>query len=420
MLDAIEIHVQGGNGGHGLVSYHREKFVPQGGPDGGDGGRGGRVYLRAVDDVYTLEQYRSKKKFKAGNGGNGGPNLRHGANGEDLYLEVPVGTIVHDADTGDLIADLETVGQEVVVAFGGRGGWGNKRFATATNKTPGYSQKGQEGESVTIRLELRLLADVGLIGLPNAGKSTLLAAVSNAKPRIANYPFTTLEPMLGVVNVGYERFTLADLPGLVEGASEGYGLGFEFLKHIRRCRVLLHVIDCSSPDPVTDYELIEGELRAYDSKLDEVARVVAITKADLAPEIAGEAAGILSKHLGGTKVWVVSAESGQGIEDLMTELMARVKTEKDRAAAAQPEEVPVLRPPSEERFTVLRVGEGRYLVEGYRPVTFVEMMDTGMPGAEDEILRRLERWGIAKALRQAGAERGDTIVFGNAEITWQG
>lgn len=419
MLDAIEIHVQGGNGGHGMVSYHREKFVPQGGPDGGDGGRGGRVYLRAVDDVYTLEQYRSKKKFKAVNGGNGGPNLRHGANGEDLYLDVPAGTVVHDVETGDLIADLETLGQEVIVAFGGRGGWGNKRFATATNKTPGYSQKGQDGEEVDIRLELRMLADVGLIGLPNAGKSTFLAAVSNAKPKIANYPFTTLEPMLGVVNVAYARFTLADLPGLVEGASEGYGLGFEFLKHIRRCRVLLHVVDCSSPDPVTDYELIETEIRAYDPKLDEVARVVAVTKADLAPEMAEDSAAILSAHLG-KKVWVVSADSQQGVEELTAELMALVHIEKARAAVAPPGDLPILRPPSEERFTITRVGEGRYLVEGYRPVTFVQMMDTGMAGAGDEIIRRLERWGIAKALRAAGAERGDTIVFGEVELTWEG
>ena len=420
MLDAIAIHVQGGNGGHGIVSYHREKFVPQGGPDGGDGGRGGRVYLRAVDDVYTLEQYRSKKKFKAGNGGNGGPNLRHGANGEDIYLDVPAGTVVHDVETGDLIADLEALGQEVIVAFGGRGGWGNKRFATATNKTPGYSQKGQDGEEVDIRLELRMLADVGLIGLPNAGKSTFLAAVSNAKPKIANYPFTTLEPMLGVVNVAYERFTLADLPGLVEGASEGYGLGFEFLKHIRRCRVLLHVIDCSSPDPVTDYELIEGELRAYDPKLDEVARVVAMTKADLAAEVAEDSASTLSRHLGGRDVRVVSAESGQGVDELTAELMALVNVERARAAAAEPEDLPIIRPPSEERFTVARAGDGRFVVEGYRPVTFVQMMDTGMAGAQDEIIRRLERWGIAKALRQAGAERGDTIAFGEVELTWEG
>lgn len=419
MLDAIEIHVAGGNGGHGLVSYHREKFVPTGGPDGGDGGRGGRVYLRAVDDVYTLEQYRSKKKFKAGNGGNGGPNLRSGAHGADLYLDVPAGTVVYDAETEDLLADLESPGEEVLVAHGGRGGWGNKRFATSTNQTPSFSQKGQEGEEVGLRLELRLLADVGLIGLPNAGKSTLLSAVSGAKPKIAAYPFTTLEPMLGVVTVDWERFTLADLPGLVEGASEGYGLGFEFLKHIRRCRVLLHLIDSTSPDPVTDYELIEGELRAYDPKLDGVARVVAVTKADIDPKAAQESAGTLAKHLG-QPVRVISADERLGTEELIRELMHLVNVERSRVAQEQPDELPVLRPQSQERFTVYREGPNRFVVEGRKIVTFVQMMDTDMPGARDEIERRLERWGVSRALRREGAEVGDTVVFGSVELEWVG
>lgn len=417
MLDAIEIHVAGGNGGHGLVSYHREKFVPEGGPDGGDGGRGGRVYLRAVDDVYTLEQYRSKRKFKGGNGGNGGPNLRTGAHGEDLYLIVPVGTVVHDAETDDLIADLATVGDEVLVAHGGRGGWGNKRFATSTNQTPGYSQKGHDGEEADLRLELRLLADVGLIGLPNAGKSTFLAAVSNAKPKIANYPFTTLEPMLGVVNVEWDRFTLADLPGLVEGASEGYGLGFEFLKHIRRCRVLVHLVDSTSPDPVTDYELIEGELRAYDPKLDDVARVVAVTKADLDEEQAKASAKTLGAHLG-REVRIMSADSLEGTEALCSELMHLVRVERSRAPVESAEELPVLRPQSQERFAVYREGPDRLVVEGRKVVQFVEMMDTDMAGAHDEILRRLERWGVARALRREGVRPGDTIVFGESEIAW--
>jgi GTP-binding protein len=327
--------------------------------------------------------------------------------------------VVHDVETGDLIADLAKLGDEVLVAHGGRGGWGNKRFATSTNQTPGFSQKGQEGEALDIRLELRLLADVGLIGLPNAGKSTLLSAVSNAKPKIANYPFTTLEPMLGVVNVAYERFTMADLPGLVEGASEGYGLGFEFLKHIRRCRVLLHLVDSESPDPVTDFELIEGELRAYDPKLEDVARVVAITKCDIDEKQARANADTLEGHLG-RPVRVISAELEIGTEALMAELMALVNEEKAKAAE-QPEEedIPVLRPASEERFSVHKEGEGRFVIEGYRPVSFVQMMDTEMPGAYDEILRRLERWGIAKVLRREGVETGDTLVFGDVEIEWE-
>ena len=417
MLDAIKIHVSGGNGGNGVVSYHRAKFVPEGGPDGGDGGRGGRVFFRAVDDVYTLEQYRSKKKFHASHGGNGGPNLRTGGHGEDLHLDVPAGTVIHDDETGDFIADLAKQGEEVLVAHGGRGGWGNKRFATSTNKTPGFSQKGHDGEGLEIRLELRMLADVGLIGLPNAGKSTLLANVSNAKPKIANYPFTTLEPMLGVVNVAYDRFTLADLPGLVEGASEGYGLGFEFLKHIRRCRVLLHLIDSTSPDPVTDYELIEGELRAYDPKLDDVARVVAVTKCDLDPEAAEVSANKLVAHLG-QPVRVISADDRTGTEELVKELMALVTEEKARIVAQDPDEVPILRPQSRERFNVTKEREGRYVVEGYRCVSFVEMMDTEMPGARDEIDRRLDRWGISRALRREGIQRGDTMVFGEVELKW--
>jgi GTP-binding protein len=418
MLDAIEIHVAGGNGGHGVVSYHREKFVPAGGPDGGDGGRGGRVFLKAIDDIYTLEQYRSKKKFRAGNGGNGGPNLRTGAHGTDLYLDVPVGTVVHDVETEDPIADLANIGDEVLVAHGGRGGWGNKKFATSTNQTPGFSQKGQEGEELDIRLELRLLADVGLIGLPNAGKSTFLAAVSNAKPKIANYPFTTLEPMLGVVNVAYDRFTLADLPGLVEGASEGYGLGFEFLKHIRRCRVLLHLVDSTSPDPVTDFELIEGELKAYEPRLEQVVRVVAVTKADLDEKQARASADMLQNHLG-KPVRVISAPLEEGTEALTAELMVLVNQEKAKAIEQPGDEIPVLRPTSEERFSVHKE-DGKFIIEGYRPVSFVQMMDTEMVGAHDEILRRLERWGVAKVLRREGIEPGDTMVFGDVEIEWQG
>jgi len=420
MLDAITIQVSGGNGGHGVVSYHRAKFIPNGGPDGGDGGRGGRIFLRAVDDVYTLEQYRSKKKFHAGHGGNGGPNLRTGPHGSDLFLDVPVGTVVHDDETDDLIADLDDVGVEVLVAHGGRGGWGNKRFATSTNKTPGFSQKGHEGEAVEVRLELRLLADVGLIGLPNAGKSTFLAAVSSAKPKVASYPFTTLEPMLGVVMVDYDRFTLADLPGLVEGASEGYGLGFEFLKHIRRCRVLLHVIDSASPDPVTDYELIEGELRAYDPKLDDVARIVAVTKSDLDADRAEDSATTLAKHIG-RPVRVISADAGEGTDELVHELLLLVAHERKLAAGRPPEadEMPVLRPVSQERFSIVPDGPNRFVIEGFRPVSFVEMMDTEMPGARDEIDRRLDRWGITRALRRAGIQPGDTMVFGEVELRWE-
>ncbi len=417
MLDAVAITVHGGNGGKGAVSFHREKFVPMGGPDGGDGGRGGRVFLKAVDDVYTLELYRSKRRFRAGNGGDGASKQKAGAHGEDITLEVPVGTVVVDDENGDLIADLQELDETVLVAHGGRGGWGNKRFATSTNQAPNYAQKGHRGEEVTLRLELRLLAEVGLLGLPNAGKSTFLATVSNAKPKIASYPFTTLEPMLGVVNFGFDRFTLTDLPGLVEGASEGYGLGFEFLKHVRRCRVLLHVVDSSSPDPVTDYELIQGELRAYDPEVASLVQVVAVTKADLDPAAAALAAEVLGEHVGGD-VFVTSAETGDGVEALKQRLMELVREEREKAVQARAEEVPVLRPESSERFTIAQDEEGRFVVEGRRVVTFVEMMDLEMDGARAEIERRLDRWGVNKALARAGAKVGDPVVFGETELRY--
>ncbi len=418
MFDSVRITVEGGAGGDGAATFHREKFVPLGGPDGGDGGRGGRIFLRAVGDVYTLEQFRSRRRFRAGRGGPGGPRLRAGPQGEDLTLDVPAGTIAFDDETGEPLADLAEPGTTALVAWGGRGGWGNKRFATSTNQAPHYSQRGHAGESVALRLDLRLLADVGLLGLPNAGKSTLLAAVSHAKPKIAEYPFTTLEPMLGVVGVGYERFTLADLPGLVEGASEGYGLGFEFLKHVRRCRVLLHVVDCSSIDPVTDYELIETEVRTYDNLLADIPRVVAVTKADLDEEIARDAADTLEAHVG-APVAVISAQEGLGAETLVAELMALVKEERERAASKPPEVLPVVRPDPEERFTVARRGPSLFVVEGQRVVTFLEMMDFEQEGARDEVDRRLVRWGVARALRREGVGEGDTVRFGEVDLVWR-
>jgi GTPase len=418
MLDSVVIHVAGGTGGAGASSFHREKFIPLGGPDGGDGGRGGQVFVEAIDDIYTLEQYRSKKKFAGGKGVEGGPKLMTGHRGESLVLQVPVGTLVFDDETGDLLADFKVVGERVLIAHGGKGGWGNKRFATSTNQAPRYAQKGYRGEELEVRFELQLLADVGLIGLPNAGKSTLLAAVSNAKPKIAAYPFTTLEPMLGVVNVKYSRFTLADLPGLIEGASEGYGLGFEFLKHVRRCRVLLHVVDSSSEDPVTDFELIEQELRTYDTKLDEVPRVIAVTKSDLDEELAQLSAGTLKEHLG-KDVQVVSAVDGVGTKDLLELLHQMVTEEKARAVETPPDELPVLRPRTQERFTVEEGEEGEFVVDGRRIVAFVEMMDMEMEGARDEVERRLHRWGVSKVLRRKGVKEGDTVHFGEVSLNWR-
>jgi GTP-binding protein len=435
MLDSVVLQLRGGTGGAGAVSFRREKFVPLGGPDGGDGGPGGHIHLRSVDDVYTLEQYRSRSRFQAGAGGDGGKNQRHGARGDELVLDVPVGTVVLDEETGELIADFVQPGMRELVAHGGRGGWGNKRFVSSTNQAPKYAQTGHEGEEVAVRLELRLLADVGLIGLPNAGKSTLLSAISNAKPKIAAYPFTTLEPMLGVVDVDWDRFTVADLPGLIEGASEGYGLGFEFLKHIRRCRVLLHLVDSASPDPVTDFDLIEAELRAYDDRartsrpnFEEVPRLIAVTKADIVPEIAAENAATLARHTG-RNVHVISVEreevegeetagAGQGLDALLRELLAMVEAEKARIAEQEGLIEIVLRPEPVDRFTVTPLDGRRFRVEGHRPVQFAEMMNTGDEASRFEIYRRMERWGISKALARAGCMPGDAVILGEVELTW--
>jgi len=417
MLDQARVLLEGGPGGHGIVSFRREKFIPQGGPDGGDGGHGGRVVLEAVDDVYTLEQYRSRKSYRADGGKNGGPNLRTGAAGRDLILSVPGGTVVLEAKTGELLADLTGPGDRYVAATGGKGGWGNKRFATSTNQAPTYAQKGGEGTRTEVILDLRLLADVGLLGLPNAGKSTLLAAISKARPKIADYPFTTLEPLLGVVQVGFERFTVADLPGLIEGASEGLGLGFEFLKHVRRCRILVHLIDCSSIDPITDYELILHEIGAFEEKLAGIPQVVAVSKVDLDPARGEESCRVLARHLPDTPVVALSAVTGEGVEDLLQDLQVRVGEERRRAAAAA---VPVFRPPPRERWEVEPAGPDRWEVVGRRIAGFVAMMPLEMSGAQEEIERRLERWGVARELRRRGAKAGDTLVFGDVELVWGG
>lgn len=418
MLDRVEVILIGGDGGPGISSFHREKFVLHGGPDGGDGGRGGQVILKAVDDVYTLEQYRAKKLRRAEGGQSGGPSLRTGATGRDLLLPVPAGTIVLDTASQELIADLARTGDEVVIAQGGRGGWGNKRFATSTNQAPTYAQKGGLGEEIRATLDLRLLADVGLLGLPNAGKSTLLAAISNAKPKVAAYPFTTLEPMLGVVEVGFERFTVADLPGLIEGASEGFGLGFEFLKHVRRCRVLLHLVDCTSPDPATDFQLILNEIGAFEEQLSGVRQLVAISKADTDPEGAQEKAETLRDYLEGTPVFIISAESGEGIEALLQEAFKAVEEERRKAEEEAAAEIPILRPPPRERWNVEPAGPNRWEIFGSRIVAFVEMMSFEMSGAQEEVERRMDRWGVTRELRRLGAQPGDMVIFGETEIRW--
>jgi len=323
-LDEAKIYIRSGDGGNGCVSFRREKFIEFGGPNGGDGGKGGDVIAQAVDGLNTLIDYRYQQHFTAANGRAGMGKDRHGANGADAVLKVPVGTQIYDEDGATLLADLTEVGQRAVLARGGNGGFGNAHFKSSTNRAPRHANPGQTGIELTIRLRLKLIADAGIIGLPNAGKSTFLAAVSAAKPKIADYPFTTLHPQLGVVDVDGREFVLADIPGLIEGAHEGVGLGDRFLGHVERCRVLLHLIDGTGEDAGAAYKTVRAELKAYGHELAEKSEIVALNKADaLTPEqIEQQTAGLrrAAKHT----PFIISAVSGQGVPEVLRALLAAI------------------------------------------------------------------------------------------------
>lgn len=341
-LDQCKIYIRSGNGGAGSVSFRREKFIPQGGPDGGDGGKGGDVWIEAVEGLNTLIDYRYQQHFKAKTGTHGMGRQMHGANAEDVVLRVPVGTQVFEEDQETLIADLDTVGMKILLAKGGNGGWGNTRFKGPVNQAPDFALPGQDGEERWIWLRLKLIADAGLVGLPNAGKSTFLAASSAARPKIADYPFTTLTPNLGVIDLGAEqRFVLADIPGLIEGASEGAGLGTRFLGHVERTKVLIHLIDGTQEDPVNAYKVIRGELSAYDDGLADRPEIVVINKIDSLDADARKALAKKIKKAAGQAPYLISGVTGEGVRDLLFAVHAMIvageraeKGEDDAAAAA--------------------------------------------------------------------------------------
>ncbi len=338
-LDEAKVYIQSGAGGNGCVSFRREKFIEFGGPNGGDGGKGGDVIVQAVDGLNTLIDYRYQQHFKARPGGHGMGKDRHGANGADMLMKVPVGTQIYEEDGETLLADLDHVGETVVLARGGNGGFGNAHFKSSTNRAPRHANPGQPGEERTIRLRLKLIADAGLVGLPNAGKSTFLAAVSAAKPKIADYPFTTLHPQLGVVGIDGREFVLADIPGLIEGAHEGAGLGDRFLGHLERCRVLLHLVDGTGEDAGEAYKTVRGELEAYGQDLTGKPEIVALSKADaLTPEQI-EAQTQSLKRAAKTAPIILSAQSGQGVSEALRALLkiidAARETSGERPREAQ-------------------------------------------------------------------------------------
>ena len=418
MIDAVEIDVEGGAGGNGAVSFRREKFVPRGGPDGGRGGRGGDVIVIANGQLNTLRRYRRQRRFRAEPGANGGTNQKRGRAGSSLLLELPVGTVVSEPGGGALV-DLAADGQSLVVAWGGRGGHGNMYFRSSTNQTPRVAQQGEAGEQRRLRFELRVLADVGIVGLPNAGKSSLLRCLSAARPRVANYPFTTLEPHLGVVSVGWDEFVMADLPGLIEGAAEGHGLGHDFLRHTSRTRLLVHLIDGAQDDPAAAKAAVDRELAGYSSDLAARKQIVVINKVDLEDvallqdEIAALFPGLEQPPL------FCSAVTGEGT-DAVVQACASAIEELRGAEPARDLAVPVVRPKQDSRrFDVERSSSGLYQVTGASVERFVAMMDLRDDEALAETYRWLDRRGVAAALYRAGCQPGDVVQIGRSRLTWE-
>ncbi|RJQ26476.1 MAG: GTPase ObgE [Peptococcaceae bacterium] len=415
-FDRAKIYIKGGDGGNGCVAFRREKYVPEGGPWGGDGGRGGSVILRADEGLRTLIDFRYKRHYKAGRGQHGQGKNMSGAAGADLVLRVPAGTVIRDAGTGELLADLVENGQEVVAARGGRGGRGNTRFVTFENKAPALAEKGEPGEERWLELELKLLADVGLVGFPNAGKSTLLARVSAARPKIASYPFTTLVPNLGVVRLEEGKsFVVADIPGLIEGAHTGAGLGHDFLRHTARTRLLVHVLDTAGTEgrnPVEDFRVTNRELLSYDPALGGRRQIIAANKMDL-PGARENLAGIKDVYEGQYEIFPVSAATGKGVDDLLYHV-AGCLAELPAVSGVEPEPVAHRLKP---RFTISREGEV-FLVSGREIERHVAMADL----ENEESVRRLQwiisRMGIEDALQEAGIKEGDTVKIGKFEFIY--
>jgi GTP-binding protein len=418
--DEARIFVAGGRGGNGVVSFRRERFVPLGGPDGGNGGHGGSVYLVASPDVRTLAAFRRQRHFRAGDGQHGSGKKKRGANGEDMHITVPLGTMVYDAESGEFLGDLVLPGQTLLVARGGRGGRGNAAFASPTNQAPRIAEAGEPGEQRWLRLELKLLADVGLVGMPNAGKSTLLAAISAARPKIAPYPFTTLHPNLGVVELPDGRsFVVADLPGLIEGAHAGAGLGHRFLRHVERTRVLVHVIDGSASDPIGSYRCIRQELELYSPALSAKPELVAFNKMDLPQAQANWPAAQAQLEQLGVCALPISAATGLGLPDLL----AAIAQELERAPQPEyPHAVPILRPKAVDEERALQISrrqDGVWVLRSPWLERLAKRTAWDMPEAVDRFQHILERRGVTEALRQAGVRPGDTVLIGDMELEWQ-
>ncbi len=418
MYDRVEIVVKAGDGGDGAVSFRREKFVPFGGPDGGDGGGGGDVVIMADPSVTSLRMFKRKRLYRADRGGSGKGKKKHGGKGKDLLLRVPVGTIALDKGRRDdaLIADCDQAGNQVVVARGGKGGLGNTHFVSSTNQAPRIAEKGEVGEELPLILELRLIADVGIIGFPNAGKSTLLAAASAAKPKIASYPFTTLEPILGVVEVGQQSFVLAEIPGLIEGAHLGRGLGHDFLRHALRTKILIHLVDGTSMSPVEDMARVNAELSLFAEALVQKPQLAVVNKIDL-PQVRAKLAEIKNAFRdAGIPVLFISAERGEGVSELMVEAVRMLGQAGDEVGKKIHKTV--FRPqPRGVSASVHKEGE-IFVVVAPELERIVARVDMASPEVRQQLQRQVGRLGVRKVLEKAGIKPGDKVRCGNFEWEW--
>jgi GTP-binding protein len=428
LIDRARIWVKAGDGGNGSASFRREKYVPRGGPDGGDGGRGGSVFLRARPNLTSLLPFQFSTRFKAESGGPGRSQQRHGKSGKDLFVDLPPGTVVWNDETGEILADLTDPGEVAQVARGGKGGLGNVHFKSSTRQAPRIAELGEPGDELWLRLELRMIADVGLVGLPNAGKSTLLAAASAAKPKIADYPFTTLEPQLGVVTVGGvdgQTFVMADIPGLIGGAAQGVGLGLEFLRHVRRTKVLIHLLDASGGleerDPLADFATVNQELESYEEDLLAKPMLVALNKIDV-PEARARLPELTSSLTGqGFAVYPISAATGEGVAALMQAVAATLREAAERAVEAE-------KPQERRRYTLENVDERawqaqrlsrhHFAVTGVGIERFTRMTNFENEEAVDRFQRVLESSGISDELERLGVADGDVVHLANRELTW--
>ncbi len=418
MFDRVDIVVKGGDGGGGAITFRREKFAPQGGPDGGRGGPGGDVLLVASGAINSLRSFRKNRVYRAGDGGDGGKQKRQGRDGTDLVLEVPPGTIAWDRGIEEpiVLADLGEIGQQAVVARGGRGGWGNLRYASPTNQVPRLAQGGDSGEEKPITLELRLIADVGIIGFPNVGKSSLLASASNAKPRIADYPFTTLEPVLGVVEVGDRTFVMAEIPGLIEGAHAGKGLGFDFLRHALRTKVLIHLLNGTSESPVEDWRRVNSELSLFDASLWRKPQLVVVNKVDL-PEVRARIPQIkVAFQEASRDVRFVSAVTGEGVADVMAE--AQHMLDEVAAAAEAPEAKAVFRPKPRRAAAPTRDEDGIFVLASPDLERVCARVNTTDPEVRRQLRAHINKTGLGRALEKAGIQAGDKVRCGEWEWEW--